>query len=167
MALAFNGLPVPRLREPFATGRIPVTRPARTRHVIPKACGLERRFPDQGGSPLSGVKKMNIHLEHIKCWESGKGFSVYLERTPPIDLTELTASGRPAEIRIGPYKIEVGTSNHFNETTEMMEVGLVISGENVALDLQNSHGRFFWHCSTVTSYESEEAEAHGCFDIVW
>jgi len=111
---------------------------------------------------------MNIWLENIKCWESGKGFSVYLEKTQPIDLTELTASGQPTDIRIGPYKIEVGTSNKFNEATEKMEVGLLLSGETIDLDLQHSHGRFFWHSpSAAATAGNGGAEAHGCFDIVW
>ena len=115
---------------------------------------------------------MKIWLENIHCWEPGKGLCMHLEKTAEFDLTELTASSRPAEVRLGPYKIQIETVTEVNQKTQEVEVGLRVLERTVRLNFKHGHGKFFLHSSdvdvlTTTGEVDPMGKAHACFEILW
>jgi len=115
---------------------------------------------------------MEIWLENIQCWEPGKGFSVFLQKSPAINLTDMASAGRPAEIQVGPYKITLETTNQVNPTTEEVEVALKASGQPLNINLKHGHGKVFVHSPDVEVVVKSgplgaTSKAHGCFEVLW
>ena len=115
---------------------------------------------------------MKIWLENIQCWETEGGFKASLDKTPSIDLTELGTSGKPAEIQIGPYRINIEIMSDIDSDTGEVKVGLKIAGRKLNINLKHGHGKLFMYSSEVDLLSPQDpsnvfGKAHGCFDLLW
>ena len=115
---------------------------------------------------------MKIWLENIQCWETEGGFKASLDKTPVIDLTELAPSGKPAEIQIGPYRINIEIISDIDPDTGEVQVGLKAAGRKLNINLKHGHGKLFLYSSEVDLLSAQNpsnvfGKAHGCFDLFW